>query len=167
MLTIEQLKEVLDYNPDTGVFTWKKTCRNRVVVGSVAGNKDNHGYICIKINRKPYKAHRLAYLYMTGNFPENFIDHINHIRDDNRWTNLRDATYSQNQFNKSTNKTNTSGYKGVSWNKQVKKWRAQIKYMKKSIYIGYYTTPQEAAEAYNKKAIELSGKFAYTGDNQT
>ena len=165
MITQCELKEVLDYNPDTGVFTWKNTVSNRAVIGSVAGNKDNHGYICIKINRKPYQLHRLAYLYMTGNFPENLIDHINHIKDDNRWTNLRDATYSQNMSNIVKYKTNTSGYKGVGWSKTAKKWRAQISYMHKDIYIGSYNTPQEASEAYKKKAIELFGEFACTGDD--
>ena len=165
MITQCELKEVLDYNPDTGVFTWKKNCRNRAVVGSVAGYKDNYGYICIKINRKTYKAHRLAYLYMTGNFPKNSIDHINHIKDDNRWANLRDATNSQNQSNKAKPKNNTSGYKGVTWNKRDENWRAKINCMNKTIHIGCYTTPQEASEAYKKKAIELSGEFAYTGDD--
>ena len=165
MITQCELKEVLDYNPDTGVFIWKKTVGNRAVIGSVAGHKNNNGYICIKINRKTYKAHRLAYLYMTGNFPENLIDHINHITDDNRWTNLRDATNSQNQFNKAKHKNNTSGYKGVSWDTRNKKWRAKIKCMNKTIHIGCYTTPQEAAEAYKKKAIELFGEFAYTRDD--
>jgi hypothetical protein len=161
MLTIEQLKEVLEYNPDTGLFTWLKSNGRRAKVGNVAGCK-NKGYIVIKINRKRHLAHRLAYLYMAGNFPENLIDHINHIRDDNRWTNLRDATCSQNDANRVKQKNNTSGYKGVRWNKTTKKWRAKIRYMNKDIHIGVYTTPQEASEAYKKKAIELHGEFAYT-----
>ena len=165
MITQCELKEVLDYNPDTGVFTWKKTVNSHAVVGSVAGNQGCSVYIRITIYKKKYAAHRLAFLYMTGNFPKNSIDHINRIKDDNRWANLRDATYSQNQSNKAKYKTNKSGYKGVVWIKQRKKWRAQISYMHKDIFIGYYTTPQEASEAYNKKAIELSGEFAYTGDD--
>jgi hypothetical protein len=156
MITQAELKEVLEYNPDTGVFTWIK--RN----GNVAGTKTNWGYVSIKIKRKRYQAHRLAHLYMTGNFPENFTDHINHIRDDNRWTNLRDATLSQNQANQSKRKDNTSGYKGVCWDKAAKKWRATINYMNKNIYLGLYTTPQEANEAYKKKAIEIYGEFAET-----
>ena len=153
MLTIEQLKEVLEYNHDTGLFTWIKSTQ-QTKAGSVAGNKTNQGYIRISVKRKRYLAHRLAYLYMTGHFPENFIDHINHIRHDNRWTNLRDATNSQNHANRVKQKNNKSGYKGVCWNKIAKKWRAKIEYMYKDIHIGYYTTPQEAAEAYKKKAIE-------------
>lgn len=161
MITQSELKEVLDYNPDTGVFIWLKSNGNRAKVGNVAGAK-RRGYIRIQIKEKMYSAHRLAYLYMTGNFPENFIDHINHIRDDNRWVNLRDATDSQNGANRPKFKNNTSGYKGVCWHKRDKKWCAKIQYMKKSIHIGYYTTPQEASEAYKKKAIELYREFSYT-----
>ena len=161
MLTIEQLKEVLEYNPDTGLFTWIKSTQ-QTKAGSVAGNKTNQGYIRISVKRKRYLAHRLAYLYMTGKFPENSIDHINHIRDDNRWTNLRAATNSQNQANRVKQKNNKAGYKGVCWHKSTKKWRAKIVHMNKSIYIGYYTTREEASEAYKKKAIELFGEFSYT-----
>jgi hypothetical protein len=166
MITQSELKEILDYNPDTGVFTWIKSIGTRKV-GDVARYKHHGGYINIKIQGKMYQAHRLAYLYMTGNFPKHFIDHINHIKDDNRWANLRDATHSQNHANKAKLKNNTSGYKGVSWNKQCKKWESQIGYMNKDIHLGKYTTPQEAAEAYKKKAIELFGEFAYMGDNET
>ena len=162
MITQCELKEVLEYNHDTGVFTWLKSNGPRAKVGNVAGYKNCYGYICIMLRSKKYKAHRLAYLYMTGKFPENFIDHINHIKDDNRWTNLRDATNSQNQYNTKKPRTNKSGYKGVCWNKRYKKWESKIKYMSKTIHLGRYTTPQEAAEAYKKKAIELFGEFSYT-----
>jgi hypothetical protein len=162
MITQSELKEVLDYNPDTGLFIWKKTVGRRAKLGSVAGTKMNTGYVRITIKQKMYTAHRLAYLYMTGNFPENFIDHINHIKDNNRWSNLRDATNSQNLANQVKPKTNTSGYKGVYWNKVHKKWCAEIGYMKKKMHLGLYTTPQEAAEAYKKKAIEIHGEFSCT-----
>ena len=165
MITQCELKELLDYNPDTGVFTWKKTVSNRTVVGSVAGNQDYNLYRRLTINGQRYMEHRLAYLYMTGNFPKNEMDHINHIPDDNRWANLRDATASQNCGNMRKYKTNTSGYKGVYKQKRTDKWYSQIKHNKKMIYIGTYSTPQEASEAYKKKAIELNGEFAYTGDN--
>ena len=162
MITQSELKEVLDYNPDTGVFTWIKSTTRRVKTGDVAGSKNNRRYINIRVNKKQYLAHRLAYLYMTGNFPENFIDHINHIKDDNRWANLRDATNSQNQANQLKRKNNKSGYKGVAYYKRDKKWHARIMYMKKRIHIGYYTTPEEAYEAYKKKAIEIHGEFSCT-----
>jgi len=165
MITQSELKEVLEYNPDTGVFTWIKSIGRRVKAGDIAGYKDKRGYICIVVKQKKYQAHRLAYLYITGNFPENQIDHINHIRDDNRWTNLRNATMSQNKANTVKQKNNTSGYKGVVWHKRRKKWYARISYMNKDIHVGSYTTPQEAAEAYKKKAIELFGEFYYTEDD--
>ena len=165
MITQAELKEVLEYNPDTGVFIRVKSNKyfnNRVKVGDVAGSKNNQRYISIKIKGKTYKAHRLAYLYMTGNFPKNDIDHINHIRDDNRWVNLRDATDLQNGSNRVKHKNNTSGYKGVCWSKLHKKWRARIKYMYKYIHLGLYNTPEEAAEAYKKKSIEIHGEFSCT-----
>jgi len=162
MITQSELKEVLEYNPDTGLFTWIKSNGRRVKVGSVAGNKDHNGYRRVTINRQRYMEHRLVYLYMTGNFPENFIDHINHIRDDNRWANLRNATTSQNGSNRVKQKNNKSGYKGVRWHKTNKRWHAEIRYMNKYIHLGLYTTPQEAAEAYKKKSIELFGEFSYT-----
>ena len=163
MITQSELKEVLEYNPDTGLFIWLKSNGNRrLKAGDAAGTKMRAGYIRITIKGRMYPAHRLAYLYMTGNFPENFIDHINHIKDDNRWTNLRDATNSQNQANRLKLKNNTSGYKGVCWHIARKKWIAQIMYMNKLIHLGYYTTPEEAHEAYKKKSIEIYGEFAYT-----
>ena len=161
MISQAQLKEVLEYNHDTGVFTWIKSIGG-IKVGDVAGNKNDEGYIVFMVKRKQYKAHRLSYLYMTGNFPKNSIDHINHIRHDNRWTNLRDATHSQNQANRVKHKNNKSGYKGVCWSKTNKRWCAVIVYMKKKMHLGYYTTPQEASEAYRKKSIELNGEFSYT-----
>jgi len=162
MITQAELKEVLEYNPDTGLFTRIKATSPTAKIGDVAGHKHYTGYIKIKIKYKIYRAHRLAYLYMTGNFPKNSIDHINHIKDDNRWINLRDATQSQNQSNIKKLKNNTSGYKGVTWNKRYKKWCARIMYMNKRMHIGLYTTPQEAAEAYKKKSIELFGEFSCT-----
>ena len=162
MISQGELKEVLEYNPDTGLFTWIKSNGLRVKVGSVAGTRDGNGYRRVTINRQRYMEHRLAYLYMTGNFPKNEIDHINHIQDDNRWVNLRAATASQNCGNVRKYKTNTSGYKGVYKQKRSDKWYSQISYNKKLIYIGTYSTPEEASEAYKKKSIELNGEFAYT-----
>jgi hypothetical protein len=162
MISQEELKEVLEYNPDTGLFTWIKSNGNHLKVGDVAGSRRNDGYIVIIIKGKSYKAHRLAYLYMIGNFPENSIDHINHIKDDNRWVNLRAATSAQNGANTKKRINNKSGYKGVYWNKRSKKWYVKITHMYKVIHLGVYTTPQEAAEAYKKKAIELFGEFSYT-----
>jgi len=162
MITQEHLKELLDYNPDTGVFTWKKTVNSRAVVGSVAGNQDCSVYIRITIYKKKYAAHRLAFLYMTGKWPNKLVDHINQIKDDNRWVNLRQATTSQNNINSKKQKNNTSGHRGVYWSKKSQMWRVQIKYKSKHRCLGGYTTIEEAAAVYKAAALELYGEFAET-----
>lgn len=161
MITQSELKEVLEYNPDTGVFTWKKTVNSRAVVGSIAGHLD-YQYIQITIYGKKYRAHRLAFLYMTGEWPKELVDHINQIKDDNRYTNLREATVSQNNMNSKKPKNNKSGYRGVHWDTTRNKWVARIKYKSKYRYLGRYTDIKEATEVYKKAAFELYGEFAET-----
>jgi hypothetical protein len=134
ILTQEQLKEILNYNPETGDFTWKKQVSNSVKIGEVAGNVSN-GYRQIKINSKLYRAHRLAWLYLNGSFPINEIDHINHIKDDNRVINLREATRKENLMNVGMLKSNTSGVMGVSMHKKTKKWLSSIQVNKKLIHL--------------------------------
>lgn len=162
MITQSELKELLDYNPDTGVFTWKKTVNSRAVILSAAGNQDYNVYIRITIYKKKYAAHRLAFLYMTGEWPKEVVDHINQIKNDNRWTNLREATVSQNNINSKKQKNNKSGYRGVYWYNKNQRWRVQIKYKSKYITLGSYTDIKEAAEVYKKKALELYGDYAGT-----
>jgi hypothetical protein len=162
MITQSELKELLEYNPDTGLFTWKKTVNSRAVIGSIAGWNINEGYIQISIYGKKYRAHRLAYLYMTGEWPKELVDHINQIKDDNRWTNLREATVSQNNINSKKQKNNKSGYRGVYWDSKNQMWRVQIKYKSKHRYLGRYTDIEHAAAAYNRAALELYGEFAET-----
>lgn len=141
MLSQSRLKEVLSYDPNTGVFTWIK--RN----GNVAGGKDSHGYIIIKVDNKSYKAHRLAWLYIHGYFPENDTDHLNGIRDANRLENLHEATRRCNQQNCKIRQDNTSGFPGVSWDKPVKKWKAYISINRKQKYLGCHPTALDAALA--------------------
>ena len=162
MITQSELKEVLEYNPDTGLFTWKKTVNSRAVIGSVAGYKINEGYTQLCIYRKKYRIHRLAFLYMTGEWPNELVDHINQIKDDNRWSNLRQATVSQNNINSKKQKNNKSGYRGVYWDSKNQIWRVQIKYKSKHKYLGRYTDIKEAAEVYKKAALELYGEYAET-----
>ena len=114
MITQEYLKSILDYNLDTGIFTWKVNKSKRSNIGDVAGWSYN-GYVSIEIDNKPYKAHRLAWLYVYGEIPKNLIDHVNNNRADNRISNLRKATYQENSENYKTPKTNKSGVKNVSW----------------------------------------------------
>jgi hypothetical protein len=125
MLTHERLKELLDYNPKTGVFTWKVRI-SRCEEGRQAGSRDKDGYVIVRIARKDYKAHRLAYFYMTKEWPSGIMDHINRIRSDNRWINLRTVTEPLNLVNKSDLKNNTSGVKGVHWEKGRRKWVARL-----------------------------------------
>lgn len=152
------LKEVLHYVPDTGVFTWRVS-RGNVKAGSVAKSRNPNGYVEIKIDRRTYKAHRLAWFYMYGNIPNNLqIDHKNGVRNDNRLGNLRLATQVQQSQNVTTRNDNTSGYIGVNWHKHTHKWVARIQVEGKRIAIGYYDTPEEASEAY-KKAKQEHHKF--------
>lgn len=94
-----QLKELLSYDPDIGVFTWKIKS-GRCSAGSVAGGVDYSGYVDIRLRGKKYRAHRLAWLYMTGAFPNNIVDHIDRCKCNNKWHNLRDVTHSQNNMNR-------------------------------------------------------------------
>lgn len=162
-LTQEYLKEILDYNPETGIFVWKTDHGSGQFVGSVAGTIHKKGYIYILINRQGFKAHKLAWLYMTGYYPnpKKQIDHKNNTKNDNRWENLRLVTNQQNCINKRLGIKNTSGYKGVTWCKSLNKWRAQTSYNRKKIFIGYFDDPKEAAKAYNEKVKELFGDFAW------
>lgn len=142
MLTQERLRELLDYDPETGVFTWRVS-RRGAKKGCVAGSL-SHGYIHIRVDEKPYRAHRLAWLYMHGYFPENQIDHINRVRDDNRIINLREVSIQCNARNRGVRSTNTSGVVGVYWYKAIKKWRVQIKADGKNLHLGYYRNLPDA-----------------------
>lgn len=116
-LTAERLRHLLDNSPASGVFIWRISPSPRVKPGEIAGAVNDRGYIKIKIGGKHIPAHRLAFLWMTGQEPTDQVDHINGIRSDNRWGNLRLATPSQNQWNKGPQWNNTSGYRGVSYDK--------------------------------------------------
>lgn len=148
MITQERLKELLKYNPETGEFVWKLS-RGGNTKGTVAGNSNNRNYIQIKIDKKLYKGHRLAFLWMTGSFPKKglMVDHINRNPSDNRWCNLRVVTSSENQQNSSLSKANSSGFKGVSFCKTRKRWVAQIAPNRKNKHLGYFLTKEEAYQA--------------------
>lgn len=161
--SLAELNDLLDYNPETGLFTWKKN-RGNVRAGSIAGTLHRTGYVHITINRKIYKAHRLAYKMYYGSDPVDQVDHIDCDRSNNRIANLRDATPSQNHANTKRSGTNTSGFKGVCPNPNSRKnpWRAQIEINNKNIYLGSHKTKEEAALAYEKAAKEHHGDFART-----
>lgn len=156
MLTQERLKELLHYDPDTGIFTNLTQRSSSCLIGTVAGSEYSNGYIYIQLGRKRYRAHRFAWLYVYGEFPEKLLDHINEIKDDNRIINLRLATHQQNKQNiSSPNITNTSGFIGVSWRKDHKKWAARIMVNGRQKHLGYFNTAEQASEAYVTAKREL------------
>jgi hypothetical protein len=141
-----QLKEILEYQPDTGLFFWKRSGKG-IKKNRKAGHLSKDGYVDIRIKNCLHPAHRVAWVMMTGNWPDNFVDHINRIRSDNRFVNLREATKAENAQNTDLPSNNTSGYKGVVWHKPNKNWCAQIFINKKHIHLGSFENLQDAINA--------------------
>lgn len=164
MITQDRLKELLRYDPETGFFTWVAPTNSRLSKGSIAGHKQKDGYIVIKLDGKSYRAHRLAFLYIDGIFPEVWVDHINGSRNDNRFSNFRKASISENMFNAGLAKTNKSGIKGVYCNANEGKWKAQIRANGSVHHIGTFTDIQEASAAVSKYRAMLHGEFANHGE---
>lgn len=157
MLTYERLRELLDYDPGTGIFRWH-TGVNRMG-GKIAGSPHYEwGYLRIKIDRRLYASHRLAWLYVYGSFPDAEIDHINRVVSDNRIANLRLATDHEQACNKSVYKNNRVGSKGIRHRQGM--WEARIQRHGIAKYLGRFGTVEAAIAAYQAAAIELHGKFA-------
>lgn len=152
----KQLKKLLHYDPDTGEFT-RRVTRGNSKAGNVVGCKGNHGYLVIRIGDKLHLAHVLAYLYMTGHMPETDLDHINGVRDDNRWSNIRLVNRQDNLRNSKRSVKNTSGVTGVSWSSGVSKWYANIGINYKTKNLGYHTDFFEAVCA--RKSAEVKHNF--------
>lgn len=151
ILSAERLREVLNYEPATGIFTWKVRTSNRVNIGDVAGAMLKTGYLSICIDSKFYRAHRLAWLYIHGDWPSADIDHLNGMRTDNRFCNLRDVSRSTNQQNlrKARGEKTHSGLLGVYRTDKVNnQWRACIKIDGKDVHLGNFRTKEAAHEAY-------------------
>lgn len=163
MLTQDYLKSILDYNPETGIFTWKISSGS-TKPGNIAGYNRNDGYILIRANNKSYLAHRLAWFYINGKFP-NIIDHINRNKSDNRICNLREATKSQNQCNQKIRKNNTTGVKGVYFDKYRNKFVSELAIDNKKIFIGRFDSIELAEIAINESRSKYHKEFAYNGDN--
>lgn len=156
-LTQARLKELLSYDPETGLFTWNQS-RGRVSAGTRAGTVSTKGYNIITIDLKKLRCARLAFLYMTGSFPQNDADHRNTIRTDDRWLNLRDATSSQNGANKNPSKRNKTGVKGVDLSHG--KFRASINFRGKFKHLGLFEKLEDTAEAFRKASNDNHGEFA-------
>ena len=163
MLTQPDLKKLFDYDPLTGLFT-NKTVRGhgRVKIGEVAGSIYANGYRYIEINGKAYRSCRLVWLYVYGEFPATFVEHRNGQKSDDRLENLRLATNGENQANRGTPSNNTSGTKGVRFETDRWRWRAQIMINGKSKNLGRFKTRDEAMVAYEKAAKEAWGDYAKT-----
>jgi hypothetical protein len=154
VLTAERLRELLHYDPETGVFTWLRSGHG-VRIGDVAGFKDWEGYRVIKIAGHRYRAHRLAWLYVHGQWPKADLDHINCDKADNRFCNLRDCSCAQNQAN---------SYRKLALRKGAHsargKWQSAIKVNGKNHWLGYFDTREDAALAYATVAYGLWGEFS-------
>ena len=163
-LTQQRLKELLTYDPDTGEFTWIVSTARRIRVGDKAGHIGTRGYRDIRIDGIKHRAHRLAFLYMTGNFPVIELDHWDRNRSNNRWRNLREATTGDNKANTSRRSDNMSGRKGVHWNERDRNWRANICRNGRRFHLGYFVSVGEAHEAYVAAAKKHFGEFACSGE---
>lgn len=155
-ITAERLRELLHYDPETGVFT--RLCGR--CAGRRAGALNETGYRHVYADGVLYLEHILAWLYMTGEWPDDEVDHWDLDKSNNRWGNLRQATSSQNQMNHPIKKTNTSGHKGVHWAPHAGKWRAQIRISGVGHHLGYFATAEEASAAYAQAAKLRHGAFA-------
>lgn len=162
-LTAERLREILSYDPETGAFAWRAS-RRGVRPGKCGRISKSSGYRDICIDYVLYRSHRLAFLYMTGEWPTKDIDHKNRIRSDNRWSNLREATTTQNSANVAAKTTNTTGFVGVVWDKSRNKWRAQIRIGGKKTNLGRFDKVEDAIRRHDIAAIEAFGEFASTNN---
>ena len=155
-LTHERVRELLDYEPLTGQFTWKKATNRRMKksIGAVAGCVRPDGYLVIGIDGESILAHRLAWFWMHAQWPVDQIDHKTGIKTANAEANLREATSAQNLQNKAVARSN-SGFMGVSWSRRDKRFVAAIKLQGKRFCLGYYRTAPEASTAYVAAKLRL------------
>jgi hypothetical protein len=160
MLTQEQVRKLFNYNSETGVLTWKIRPANNVQIGDTAGSDNGEEYLQTKINRRLHYNHRISYLWYHGYLPE-FIDHKNGMS--NKIDNLRECTQSQNQCNRKLNRNNTSGIKGVSWNKLAKKWVAKVYIDGKQKHLGFFTGLSDAESAVKAARKKHHGEFVNHG----
>lgn len=160
MITADELRALLDYDPETGVFKWRVNTSRKIRSGDTAGTTNERGYVRVGINKRMYAAHRLAWLHVHGLWPHDQIDHINGDRGDNRIANLRIATGSQNCRNTTCHRDNRSGVKGVTFEKRRRKWKAQILVSGRHRNLGCFDRIEDAASAYRAAAREHFGEFA-------
>ena len=158
---LDKINKLLHYDIETGTFTYKVSVRYGLEKGSIAGTIQSNGYVTIRISGKDYKAHRVAWLIVTGEWPDQCIDHINRKRSDNRFCNLREATRAQNVLNAKVRKDSRTGLKGIYFDEASKKYKVVIRKDGKQHYVGRFKTPEEAVSAHKIAAYELHGDFSY------
>lgn len=161
-ITAEEVRATLNYDPESGMFTWRKHRPPRGRIGKSAGCYRPDGYLVISFRGIGYMAHRLAWLWMTGEWPQHQIDHMNQRRSDLSWGNLRAASHSDNLCNQRRQANNRSGYKGVYFKPDCgrRPWNAQIAKNRIRHNLGNFATAEAAHAAYCKAAAELHGAFA-------
>lgn len=159
MITLAELKTILSYDPSDGIFRWLVKVAPNMNVGEIAGSHVGRGYWKICVKGKRYRAHRLAWFYVTGEWPRLQIDHVNGIRSDNRFSNLREATNGQNAAN-SKKRHDNPHLKGAHWHNRDKVWFSCIRVNGKLIYLGVFKTAELAHEAYYAAAQKYFGTFA-------
>lgn len=159
VLTQDLLRSLVHYDPETGVFT-SLVKKPFVEVGQVLGSKNGRGYLQFNVAGRSYTAHRLAWLYVHGEWPEDQVDHKNRVKSDNRISNLRSAGNHENGSNCSISKNNTSGIKGVMWYKRHQKWTASIRVNRKLLHLGYFTDIADAAKARLAAELKYFGEFS-------
>lgn len=158
LVSHSDLLKLFYYDPKTGLFIRKVTMSSNAKAGSIAGTKVN-GYVALYINRTRYYAHRLAWFYVYGVWPKDKLDHKNLNKSDNRIKNLREATHKQNMHNMATPIRNTTGYKGTSYHKKVKKFTAQININGKLKHLGCFNTAEDAHKVYVNTAKKYHKDF--------
>lgn len=163
IIIYNRLRNLLHYDPLTGIFTWIQSTNYKIKLGQIAGCLGPQGYIRIRFDGKYYQAQRLAWLYMTGKWPKNFVDHKDTIKHNNIWENLREATRQQNAYNRPYQKDNALRVKGVHLH--FGKYLAQINVDGKPRYLGTYKTLEEAKYAYESVTENIQGEFAYKMEN--
>jgi hypothetical protein len=160
MLTQERLRHLVLYEPETGLFFYKNRFHSHLNGQRIARAPDGSGYLLINIDGRCYGAHRLAWLYMTGDLPKDTIDHRDLNKLNNRWHNLREATRSQQKANSRKRSDSSSPFKGVSWRPRQRKWQANVTRDGTRHHLGYFRTAEEASAAYEAAATRLFGQFA-------
>ena len=158
LISRDRLSKLFTY--DGKDLRWQKGISN-IAAGSIAGSLNAKGYLCVQVGGSLYRVHNLVWLFHGFLIPDGYVvDHKNRVRNDNRISNLRLATYSENNINSKIRSSNKSGFKGVHWNKQSNSWRASIKVNGRAKCLGNFNTAEEAAQEYKIAAEILYGEFA-------